>query len=128
MGLVLLGWLKYRRENNNFRPEERTVQVYPHQRVGDIVVIATVTGILGAKYFPISKNTMAGSNSGRIRWVIFSGLTIYGGLLLGAASVIWFASRKRSRSSGDAVAPALILAWYWSNRMSGGRRRRLGHL
>lgn len=116
MGLVLLGWLKYqeRKKQQLPRPEERTVQVYPHQRVGDIVVIAAVTGILGAKIF----SNFEEPGGWQQFWQdpmgnFFSGLTIYGGLLLGAASVIWFASRKKISvlHLGDAVAPALILAY-----------------
>ena len=72
MGLVLLGWLKYQEKNNNFPAGRKNSAGLSHiSEVGDIVVIAAVTGILGAKIFSISKNLAAGSNSGRIRWVIF---------------------------------------------------------
>lgn len=116
IGLGILGYLKYseQRKQQLAKPEERIEQVLPHQRVGDIVMIAAVSGILGAKIFSNFEEPNGWKNFFQDPMGnFFSGLTIYGGLLLGAASVIWFATRKRINvlHLGDAISPALILAY-----------------
>ncbi|MBC8173795.1 MAG: prolipoprotein diacylglyceryl transferase, partial [Chitinophagales bacterium] len=112
----LLGYLKYRegKKQQLPKPEIKTVEVYPHQRIGDIVAIAAVAGIAGAKIFsnfeePDGWKDFLADPLGNF----FSGLTIYGGLLLGAASVIYYATRKKINvlHLGDSFAPALILAY-----------------
>lgn len=112
----LLGYLKYKEQKKGQlpKPKEQIVEVYAHQRVGDITVIAAISGILGAKIFsnfeePGGWKQFFEDPLGNF----FSGLTIYGGLLLGAASVIYYATRKKINvlHLGDAVAPALILAY-----------------
>jgi phosphatidylglycerol:prolipoprotein diacylglycerol transferase len=116
IGLGILGYLKYteQRKQQLAKPEERMEQVLPHQRVGDIVMIAAVSGILGAKIFSNFEEPNGWKNFFQDPMGnFFSGLTIYGGLILGAASVIWFATRKKINvlHLGDAIAPALILAY-----------------
>lgn len=116
LGAALLGYLKYYEQKKQQlpKPEEKSVKVFPHHRVGDITIIAAVSGIIGAKIFsnfeePGGWKQFFDDPMGNF----FSGLTIYGGLLLGAASVIYFAMRKKINvlHLGDAVAPALILAY-----------------
>lgn len=113
---VLFGYLKYREKKQQQLPEpkEKSLDIYPHHRIGDIVVIAAISGIAGAKIF----SNFEEPNGWRDFFQdplgnFFSGLTIYGGLFLGAASVIWYAVRKNISvlHLGDAVAPALILAY-----------------
>ncbi|MBC8045830.1 MAG: prolipoprotein diacylglyceryl transferase [Fimbriimonadaceae bacterium] len=113
---ALFAYLKYREKKQQQlpKPQEKTIDVYPHHRIGDIVVIAAIAGIAGAKIFSNFeepggwKNFMEDPLGN-----FFSGLTIYGGLFLGAACVIWYAKRKKISvlHLGDAVAPALILAY-----------------
>ena len=118
-GIILGGifaWMRWREKNKQKTdpPKKETIDVYPHQRIGDIVTIAAIFGILGAKIFSNFeepggwKSFFADPVGG-----FFSGLTIYGGLILGAAAVIWYAVRKKISvlHLGDAVAPALILAY-----------------
>lgn len=113
---ALMGYLKYREAKKQQlpKPQEKMMEIYPHHRIGDIVMIAAVSGIAGAKIFsnfeePNGWRDFIQDPLGNF----FSGLTIYGGLLLGAASVIWYAVRKKINvlHLGDAVAPALILAY-----------------
>ena len=116
IGALLLGYLKYSevKKQQLPKPEKKKIKVWPHQRVGDIVVIAAIAGILGAKIF--SNFEEPGGWESFFRDPLgnfFSGLTIYGGLILGAAAVIYYATRKGINvlHLGDAVAPALILAY-----------------
>lgn len=116
IGAALLGYLKYyeKKKQQLPKPQKKKVDVFPHQRVGDIVVLAAVFGILGAKIFSNFEEPNGWQDFFRDPLGnFFSGLTIYGGLILGAAAVIWFARRKKIGvlHLGDAVAPALILAY-----------------
>ncbi len=77
-------------------------------------MLAAVFGILGAKIFSNFEEPNGWQDFFRDPLGnFFSGLTIYGGLILGAAAVIWFARRKKIcvLHLGDAAAPALILAY-----------------
>lgn len=38
------------------KPEKRTVRIWPHDRVGEITILALVFGLLGAKLFDIFEN------------------------------------------------------------------------
>jgi phosphatidylglycerol:prolipoprotein diacylglycerol transferase len=116
IGAAFLGYLKYyeKKKQQLPKPEKKKVNVFPHQRVGDIVVLAAVFGILGAKIFSNFEEPNGWQDFFRDPLGnFFSGLTIYGGLILGAAAVIWFARRKKIcvLHLGDAAAPALILAY-----------------
>ncbi|MEZ5014655.1 MAG: prolipoprotein diacylglyceryl transferase [Chitinophagales bacterium] len=96
------------------KPEEKWVDIYPHHRLGDIVMLAALFGILGAKIFSNFEEENGWNDFLKDPFGnFFNGLTIYGGLLLGAAAVIWYAYRKKINiwHLGDAVAPALILAY-----------------
>jgi prolipoprotein diacylglyceryltransferase len=113
---AFMGYLKYREKKQQqlAKPQQKTLDIYPHHRIGDIVMIAAVAGIAGAKIFsnfeePDGWKHFFNDPLGNF----FSGLTIYGGLLLGAAAVIFYAVRKKISvlHLGDSVAPALILAY-----------------
>ena len=116
LGAAGLVYLKYREKKSQQlpKPEEKTFDIFPHERLGDIVMIAAIFGILGAKIFsnfeePDGWRDFFKDPLGNF----FSGLTIYGGLILGAIAVIVFARKKKISVMhlGDAVAPALILAY-----------------
>lgn len=79
------------------QPKEESIDVYPHQRLGDIVMMAAIFGILGAKIFsnfeePNGWKDFLSDPFGNF----FNGLTIYGGLLLGALAVILYAKKKKN--------------------------------
>ncbi len=116
VGALVFGYWKYRDAKKQELPEprEKTILVYPSHRLGDFVMLAAVFGILGAKVFSNFEeengwkeffDDMLGN--------FFNGLSIYGGLVFGAIAIIWFAVKKKInvRHLGDAVAPALILAY-----------------
>ncbi|HLA58785.1 MAG TPA: hypothetical protein VK622_08490, partial [Puia sp.] len=52
LGLLFAG-LKWREKNKQKlqTPEERKIRIWPHDRVGDIVIFAAIFGFLGAKIF-----------------------------------------------------------------------------
>lgn len=114
LGLVFAG-LKWREKNKQklAKPEERVIRIWPHDRVGDLVIFAALFGFLGAKIFHNLENWKEFQANPIEALLSFSGLTFYGGLIC-AAIAIWFYSRKHKigfRHLADCMAPALILAY-----------------
>jgi phosphatidylglycerol:prolipoprotein diacylglycerol transferase len=122
VGLLVSG-LKYWEKNKNKlpEPEERTIRIWPHDRVGDLTIFAAVFGFLGAKIFDILEspsdfiNSLKDMHRGTQDFasLIFSGLTFYGGLIC-AALAIWYYAKKHHIgfwNLNDSAAPGLMLAY-----------------
>lgn len=117
-GLVLaalLVFLKYR-EKNKLKlatPEKRVVRIWPHDRVGDIVIIALIAGILGAKLFDNFENWDRFIKDPIGNILSPSGLTFYGGLICAAIAISVYMTRKGVHfwHLADAVAPCLMIAY-----------------
>lgn len=118
VGLILGGFLAFSkwREKEKLKlakPEVRTIRVWPHDRVADITVIAAVAGLLGAKLFHNLENwdTFIKDPVGQLFSV--DGLTFYGGLILAAAAIIWYARKKEIglMQLMDSAAPVLMIAY-----------------
>ena len=94
-------------------PEKRTIRIWPHDRVGDIVIIALVFGILGAKLFDNLEHWDEFWAHPIERLLSQSGLTFYGGLILAAIAVCWYAITKsiKLKHLMDAAAPGLMIAY-----------------
>ena len=112
---ALMAGMKYWEKNKQklSKPEERTVRLWPHDRVGDMVIYALVFGFLGAKIFDNLENWDRFIEDPIGNLLSFSGLTFYGGLIC-AAIAIWFYARKHDinfKHLCDAFAPALMLAY-----------------
>ena len=87
--------------------------IHPHERVGDIAIIAGIGAIVGGKLFhylenwdefiaaPIESITSGG------------GLSFYGGMLLGMALFVWYARKHKISILHffDAVMPALAIGY-----------------
>lgn len=114
LGLLFAG-LKWREKNKQklSKIEERTIRIWPHDRVGDIVIYAAIFGFLGAKLFHNFENWNEFVKNPVEALLSFSGLTFYGGLILATLAIFWYARRHHIslRHLCDAAAPALILAY-----------------
>ena len=114
VGLFFAG-LKWWEKNKQklAKPEQRTIRIWPHDRVGDIVIISLIFGILGAKLFDNFEHwdEFMADPVGKLFSV--SGLTFYGGLILAAIAVCWYAYKKRITISHlvDSAAPCLMIAY-----------------
>lgn len=95
------------------KPKEVITQVYPHDRIGDLTIIAAVTGILGAKIFAILEEPAGFFDDPIGTFFSGSGLAIYGGLIGGYLGVTWYLRKHNIPfwPTADAVAPALIIAY-----------------
>lgn len=95
------------------KPRVEVKDIYPHDRIGDITMIAAISGVVGAKVFAIAEDidALIKDPAG----TIFSGggLAIYGGLIFGFLAVTFYLRRKKIAVMPvlDAVAPALIIAY-----------------
>jgi phosphatidylglycerol:prolipoprotein diacylglycerol transferase len=92
-------------------------QAYPHERVGDITMVAAISGLLGAKIFAIlesAENIQAFLKDPIHTFFSGSGIAMYGGLIGGFIGVYWFVKNKLKMNPihmMDAVAPGLIMAY-----------------
>jgi phosphatidylglycerol:prolipoprotein diacylglycerol transferase len=114
LGLLFAGVKWWEKNKQKLpKPELRKIRFWPHDRVGELTIIALIFGLLGAKLFDIFENWsdfLKDPSS-----FIFSpaGLTFYGGLIC-AALAIWFYAKKHKIGFwhlNDAAAPSLMLAY-----------------
>ena len=108
-------YLKWK-ENNKKRldsPKEIEKTIHPYQLVGNMTIIAAVSGIIGAKIFHNLENIGEFMADPIGQLLAFSGLTFYGGLIAGAISVIWYAKKYKINILQliDATAPSLMIAY-----------------
>ena len=115
VGASILGFLRYRDAEKQRLPEPKEVEevMHPYQYIGTMTFIAAIGGIFGAKIFDAIEN-MERLLADPIT-VIFSGsgLSIYGGLIIGGGSVLYYAHKKGLSMVHvfDACAPGLMLAY-----------------
>jgi phosphatidylglycerol:prolipoprotein diacylglycerol transferase len=114
LGLLFAG-IKWWEKNKQKlpKPELRKIRFWPHDRVGEITIIALIFGLLGAKLFDIFENWSAFLKEPSSFIFSPAGLTFYGGLIC-AALAIWFYARRHKIGFwhlNDAAAPALMLAY-----------------
>jgi len=114
VGLLFAG-MKYweSKKQELAEPVEKTVAVYPHDLITEIVVIAAVGGLLGAKIFnafetwdDFVKNPIRNLTSS-------SGLTFLGGLIVATACFYFYTRRHKIpfKHMCDAAAPGIMLAY-----------------
>ena len=115
LGSGISTYLKWT-ENKKYRlatPKLIEKEIHPFELVGNMTMIAAISGIIGAKIFHNLENinTFLSDPIGQL--ISFSGLTFYGGLITGAFSVIWYARKYKINIKHliDCAAPALILAY-----------------
>ncbi len=114
LGLILAVVKWYEKNKQKLKqPERRIIRIRPHERVGDIIVLGLIFGILGSKLFdnlehwddfiqhPIESILSPG------------GLTFYGGLILATIAILIYANKKEItiKHLVDAAAPALMIAY-----------------
>jgi phosphatidylglycerol---prolipoprotein diacylglyceryl transferase len=114
LGILFAGikwWEKNKRKLA--KPEERVIRVWPHDRVGDLVIYAALFGFLGAKIFHNLENWNEFWKSPIEALLSFSGLTFYGGLICAALAIYFYARRHKIgfKHLCDSVAPGLMLAY-----------------
>jgi len=114
-GAALLAWMRYRelKKAQLPKPEMTIEKTHPYQHVPNMTLIAAVAGILGAKIFHNLENLDEFIKDPIGSLVSFSGLTMYGGLIVASFSVCYYASKNGIKIPHliDACAPSLMLAY-----------------
>ena len=101
MALSILPAYRKAKKEQLLKPERRWVDYMPHEQIGEMVVIAAVFGILGAKIFDFLQPDRVQDffqNMGNLLSnpsLFVSGLTIYGGLIFGGLAILVFAYRRK---------------------------------
>lgn len=115
LGLCAFGVYTYWKGQKDKLPQTKQVQrlVHPHERVSEIIVLAAIFGILGARLFSILENLDSFFADPLGQLFSGSGLTIYGGFIL--ATIVIYRYVKKNGIPPihvmDAIAPALILGY-----------------
>ncbi|MCD6011839.1 MAG: diacylglyceryl transferase [Flavipsychrobacter sp.] len=114
-GAVLIAYSKYAEKKKQQLPEPVTknVPIYPHERITEIVVIAAVGGLLGAKIFNAFETWDDFIKDPIHNLTSSSGLTFLGGLIM-ATICFYFYCRKHNipfKHMCDAAAPGIMLAY-----------------
>ena len=121
IGAILLAGLKYWEKKRMERtpPVEKTITVWPHDRIGDITIVAAISGIVGSKLFALAEDvdrlTQGEITIGDLINSFFSGsgMAIYGGLIIGFFT-LWIYLRSKKINFVhflDSVAPAVMIAY-----------------
>ncbi len=98
------------------KPKKVVEKIYPRQRVGEITIVAAISGIVGAKFFALfeSAETFRAFLADPVNTLFSgSGLAIYGGLIVAFAVCFWWVKRQGMKPiyMMDAVAPALMIGY-----------------
>ncbi len=97
------------------KPEIIQVETYPHQLVGNMLVFVGIWGLVGAKVFDAiqPQNFNEFIHHPMQELLSFSGLTFYGGIIVGFAAGVWYIKKYNINllQSIDAFAPAAALAY-----------------
>jgi prolipoprotein diacylglyceryl transferase len=112
---VALTFLKFKEKDKQKleKPETHKHKVWPHDRVGDIVLQAALWGFIGAKIFHNLENL---EDFARDPWgslIAFSGLTFYGGLIVATIAIIIYIRKFKISviHFADAMAPTMLFAY-----------------
>jgi prolipoprotein diacylglyceryltransferase len=114
-GAIISAYMKYREKEKEKLDTPIWVEetLKPHQLVGNMTIVAAVAGLIGAKIFHNLENwgDFVEDPIGSI--FSFSGLTMYGGLICGSISVIYYAHKNGIPTVHlvDSSAPAIMLGY-----------------
>ena len=112
---VIMTFLKWREKDKVKldKPVTKTYSVWPHDRVGDIVLQAALWGFIGAKIFHNLENLDDFAKDPIGSLISFSGLTFYGGLIIATIAIIIYIQRFKIRviHFADAMAPTMLFAY-----------------
>jgi len=115
VGAAIFAGLRYWEKKKEALPKPKTIveNLYPHDRIGDVTIIAAVLGIIGARLFSILEEPGVFLADPVGTLLSGSGLTIYGGLILGFLGVLWWL-RKNDIPAWhflDSLAIAYVVAY-----------------
>jgi phosphatidylglycerol:prolipoprotein diacylglycerol transferase len=110
---AISAYMRYREKEKLKKavPTTERIAVHPHEQVGNIVIICAIAGLLGAKIFHNLENIDEFMADPVDALLSFSGLTMYGGLIL-TSITLYFYSKKINipfvHMADCAAAPLMI--------------------
>lgn len=112
---IVMSYMRYRESEKQKldTPVVESKSMMPHQLVVNLTFVAAISGILGAKLFHNLENLDELVQDPVGSLLSFSGLTMYGGLILGTIAVVYFGKKHGIGALylADATAPGLMLAY-----------------
>jgi len=112
---AFFAWLKYREKEKQklAEPKLKDEIFHPYELISEITMAAALGGLLGAKIFHLLEywDDFIADPAGM--FFSGSGLTMYGGLIVGAIAVLWLGRKNNIPPLVlcDASAPGLMLAY-----------------
>ncbi len=104
VGSIIITWELKRKEaigqlKSTFKKDKKgnKIEIHPHERVGDIAILAGFGGILGSKIFHNLENWDDFVNDPIGMMTSFGGFSFYGGLILAVILVVWYARKNNIR-------------------------------
>ena len=117
-GILLAAVFAYMRYHDKHKQKlEKPVwvdeTVRPHHLTGNIILLGALAGIVGAKIFHNLENIDEFMADPMEALLSFSGLTFYGGLIVAAITIIWYAKKNKIPPlvMCDIAAPAIMIAY-----------------
>jgi len=115
IGAALAGYLNWRDKEKQKLDKPKWVDktVFPHELAGNMLIVAAIFGLLGAKLFHNLENIEEFMEDPMQALFSFSGLTFLGGLIVGVAAVLYYGRKNNIPSLHlvDSAAPGLALAY-----------------
>lgn len=114
LAVATLIYIFWKGKKNKLEKPVKEIQViHPMQLTPAIVLIAAVSGILGAKIFDLAEHPGDFFRDPVGSLISFSGLTFYGGFIVATFAVAYYGEINKIKwpIMADAVAPALMLAY-----------------
>ncbi len=113
-GFALWNYYQKRKESQKYeKPRIENKTVHPHELTGNMLVWAAVAGLIGTKLFHLLENLdkLAADPWGQI--FSFSGLSFFGGLIVGGGTLIYYANKHGIKPIHllDTGAPAVALGY-----------------
>lgn len=115
LGAAAAAFFRYREKQKTKldKPKWEEVTVHPYELTGNFVMLAALAGIIGAKIFHNLENIDEFMSDPIGSLLSFSGLTFFGGLIVAAIVLIWYARKNKIPALviSDAAAPTILLAY-----------------
>ena len=103
-------WTWREKEKKKLKEPKREIKkIYPHDLAGNILVIAGIAGLMGAKLFDSLENWDRLISDPVDTLISFSGLSFLGGLILGGLAVIWYAKKNNINIIHLADVAAIVM-------------------
>jgi phosphatidylglycerol---prolipoprotein diacylglyceryl transferase len=110
--MVAYQYYEYNKHKNK-TSETKNIVVHAHEHVLNMVFIGAFSGLLGAKLFHNLENMNEFLADPIGALMSFSGLTMYGGLILASICMLYYANKNKLRmiDVADASAPAIMIGY-----------------